>query len=163
MEMPHRGCWFFTVALLIRCAAAVAVLFIVVLAISRGAHAEQFISAGDINFGTVGEMEFAAGQAALPLQPVSWRSETNWIITVMSLDSDLGTSEDGAYVKPLRDLEWKVSTRSQWNAMRQSEETVETGSPGDGNLFLDWRVRLAWNKDRPGQYRTVLRFTISEL
>ncbi len=163
MEIPQKGCLFFLTGIPALRAAAISAVLFVIFIWTAGANADQFISAGDVNFGEVGEMEFVAGQAYLPMQAVSWRSETSWRITVRSLDSTLGPSEDGAYTKPLGDLEWKVSTRSQWNKMRQSEETVETGSPGDGNVYMDYRVKLSWNKDRPGNYRTVLRFTISEL
>ena len=130
---------------------------------SPALSAEQSITVADINFGVVGEQEFIAGGAVLPRRPVAWESDVPWIITVESLDPNLGASDDGSYLKPLGDLEWKLSDDKRWKKMRQDPEIVLSGvESGQGTILLDWRVMLFWTKDLPGQYRATLRFTIAE-
>ena len=114
--------------------------------------------------GTAGENDFFAGQMLVRYHPVYWESDTPWIITVRSLDADLGMSDDGVYTKPLGDLQWKLSDERHWIEMRQDEEEVDSSSvTGSGAVTLDFRALLRWKQDRPGDYRATLRFTITGL
>jgi hypothetical protein len=119
---------------------------------------------GDITFGTVGEDEYLRGFAYLPDVPVYWQSDVPWIITVRSLDPDLGASHDGTYVKPLSDLMFRPSGEKNWRRMRQDAEEIASGTEtGEGTIYADFRVILKFQNDVPGRYRTTLIFTIEEL
>jgi hypothetical protein len=115
----------------------------------------------DIKFGRVGIAEFDLGQADLQLLPLRFSSPVPWRITVEATSNNLGFSDDGSYVKPLTDLQFKLSTDNDWTRLRQIPETLATGEAGRDQLFTDWRTLLDWTKDRPGRYRVELLFTIS--
>jgi len=126
------------------------------------ALADQSISVSNINRGTAGEDEFRAGQALTLRQPVWWESDIPWRITVRSLNADLGMSDDGRYVKPLGDLQWKLSDERQWTKLRRDDEEMNASDePGSGVFSVDYRALLDWKRDRPGDYSAALRFTIS--
>ncbi len=141
---------------------AAACLCLAVLLAARPALADQSISVSAINLGMAGEDDFYAGQIVVRYHPVYWESDIPWMITVRSLDADLGMSGDGSYIKPLADLQWKLSDENQWIAMRQDEEEVDSSSDtGSGAVTMDFRALLNWKRDRPGDYRATLRFTIT--
>ena len=122
------------------------------------------ITVTDINIGIVGEDEFIAGYVLVGAHPIFWESDIPWRITVCSLDPDLGSSDDGMYIKPLDDLLWKLTDEQNWQPMVQEEEEIDWSTDtGDGLILLDFVVILDWEKDVPGQYGTYLVFTIEGL
>jgi len=126
--------------------------------------AAQSISVNDFAFGVVGETEFLAGYAILSNQPILWESDVPWRITVRSLDANLGMSNSGEYIKPLSDLEWKLSGESGWTPMTQDDTEVDwSEETGSGAIYIDVRVLLEWAYDEPGTYQADLLFTISAL
>ncbi|MCK4719679.1 hypothetical protein KAU08_03410 [bacterium] len=136
----------------------------VFLVFSPAVRAEQSINVADINLGTVGENEFNDGYAFIPSHAIFWESDISWRITISSYDPDLGMSDDGTYIKPLSDLLWKLSDEETWLPVTQEEEELEWGTEtGDGVIYVDFAVLLAWMKDVPGQYGTELIFTIESL
>ena len=137
---------------------------------SPAAWAAQSITVDDINLGVVGEEEFFAGYAFIPSRAIFWESDTPWRVTVSSLNPDLGMSDDGTYIKSLGDLHWKLSDEETWLPMTQEDEEIEWGTEmgtmgegGKGVIYVDFAVLLDWLKDVPGQYGTVLVFTIESL
>ncbi len=128
------------------------------------ALAAQSINVADINLGTIGEDEFNDGYAAVPSHAVFWESDIAWRITISSYDPDLGISDDGTYIKLLSDLYWKLSNEEIWLPITQEEEELDWGTEtGDGVIYVDFAVSLAWKKDVPGRYGTELIFTIESL
>jgi len=133
------------------------------------ARADQSITVNNINLGIIGEEDFLAGYALAASQAIFWESDVPWRITVRSLDPDLGTSDDGSYIKPLEDLLWKVSDEETWIPMTREVEEIEwsggadEGAVGLGVIYLDFVARLDWESDIPGQYRARLVFTIEGL
>lgn len=117
---------------------------------------------GDISI-TAGELEFNQGYALSSRNYIYWTSSVPWRVTVLSLEPNLGTSDDGQYVKPLSDLHWKLSGIPNWTPIRTDEEVViESDEKGQGRFQVDYRLLLGWERDRPGTYGTTLRYTISE-
>lgn len=128
------------------------------------ALAAQSINVADINLGTIGEDEFNDGYAAVPSHAIFWESDIAWRILINSYDPDLGISDDGTYVKPLSDLYWKLSNEEIWLPITQDREELDWGTEtGDGVIYVDFAVSLAWKKDVPGRYGTELIFTIESL
>jgi hypothetical protein len=149
------------------------VRFLIVLAIvllgSPAAWATQSITVSDIDLGIVGEGEFLAGHALVAAHAIFWASDTPWRITVSSLDPNLGTSDDGSYIKPLGDLLWKLSDEATWTPMTQDAEELDWSAVvgeeaiGESAIHVDFVVLLDWLKDVPGRYGTKLVFTIEGL
>ena len=134
-----------------------------VLLWAAGAWAATSVQVDDVRFDTPRKPDFKQGAIELKRHPVFWESDGNWLISVESLDPDLGTSDNGGYVKPLYDLQWRLTKSRTWYEMRQQPQDVTSGAPGRGSFTMDWRVLLDITRDRPGRYRAELRFTISEM
>ena len=133
------------------------------LALSAAALADASISVEDLRFPSPRKQEYRDGEATLSRQPVYWESDAPWLVTLEALDGDLGRSDDGEWVKPLADLQFRLSKSRNWYALSQFPQEVERGTAGRGSFNMDWRVLLDIEKDRPGRYRADLLFTISEL
>ena len=128
------------------------------------AYAGQGVTTYDLAFGEAGEREFQAGQVLRPREPLWWESDVPWRIMVEALDPYLGTSDDGSYVKPLGDLQFKLSEESQWTELRQQPQELKSSTQtGSGTFTVDWRVLLKLTHDRAGRYEATLRFTITAL
>lgn len=137
-----------------------------VLVLPLPAHAAQAVVVQDINFGVVRKQDFNVGYSWLNRMPVWWESDTAWVITVESLDPNLGGSDDGSYTKSLDDLEFKLhkATGNRWITMLEQPQVLDEGTnTGSGTIYVDWRMLLSWTADRPGLYGTTLLFTISEM
>ncbi|MCH7496023.1 MAG: hypothetical protein IH825_08050 [Candidatus Marinimicrobia bacterium] len=104
---------------------------------------------------------FDAGFRKSNNNPVNWSSDIDWIITIASLDINLGQSDDTSYTKPLSDLEWKTSPQPTWITMLTTDATVDTGTSGSGSIDIDYKFLLAWDTDRPGTYGATVRYTIA--
>ncbi len=105
--------------------------------------------------------DFNAGEKVAPNNLIQWTSDIAWIITVKSLDSDLGQSNDFSYTKPLSDLKWKRSTWPFWLTMTTTDANVSAGSSGSGQFNVDYKVLLSWSADIPGSYGATIQYTIS--
>lgn len=92
---------------------------------------------------------------------IQWSSDTSWIITVKSLNSDMGQSDDLSYTKLLNDLKWKLTGLSSWKTMTTSDATVKLGSAGSGSFNVDYKVLLSWADDKKGTYSATIQYTIS--
>jgi hypothetical protein len=151
-----------------RCVFHVLFIAIAVLLTPTAARADQSITINNLNLGISGEDDFLAGYVLAPSQAIFWESDVPWRITVRSIDPDLGTSDDGSYVKPLGDLLWKVSDEETWTPVTREVEEIEWSggtddTVGHGVIYLDFVARLDWEKDAPGQYGARLVFTIEAL
>lgn len=126
------------------------------------AAAETMVSIDDIEFDEPDRHDFNAEYIELLHEPLWWESDGAFIIELTALDANLGTSHDGGYVKPLRDLWFKLHDETEWQQLEQYTQTVYAGDGGgSGTLYLDWRVALDWEADRPGDYEATLVFTVS--
>ena len=143
-------------------AASLLLAAVVQLALLGGlARADERVSVNDLRFDSPGDAEFDRGELALEHQELQWEYAAPWRLTVESLDTSLGVSDDGRYAKNVSDLQFKPSRNAEWVPMTNLPQVIAIGESGRGTLLLDWRVLLDWRRDRPGRYRTRLRFTIS--
>ncbi len=134
-------------------------LWLVVLLAPSTAHAAQSITEHDPVYMTATASDFNAGEKVALNNLIKWTSDVAWIITVKSLDNDLGSS--GGYTKPLSDLKWRRSTWPFWVTMTTTDADVGAGSPGSDQFNVDYKVLLSWALDIPGSYGATLQYTIS--
>ncbi len=131
---------------------------------TSAAYADQFVTANRINLGIAGEEEFMAGYVMVPRLPVFWESDVPWRLTVSSFSPDLGLSDDASYIKPLEDLQWKISEEQVWLPLSQDAEEVIWGTEtGSGVIYIDVMVQLDWLEDTPGDYHADIILTIEAM
>jgi len=107
--------------------------------------------------------DFDAGEKVSANNAIDWTSDVDWVVTVKSLNANLGQSDDLTYIKPLSDLLWKLSAGSSWTEVTTSDVTVQSGSVGggSGSFDVDYKFLLSWSLDKPGTYTTTLQYTIT--
>ena len=140
-----------------------ALLFAFSIIPGNPAEAAQTISAhSDVSL-TATAADYNAGEKVSANNAIDWTSDADWVVTVTSLNANLGQSDDLIYMKSLSDLLWKLSAGSTWAAMTTSDVTVQTGSTGSGSgsFNVDYKFLLSWALDRPGTYTTTLQYTIT--
>jgi hypothetical protein len=128
---------------------------------SRPVAAQQSITVNSINLGLISENEFSSGSTGINTFPIFWQSDSPWVISISSLDPDLGLSDNGNYRKPLSDFLWRPSDEQQWLPLTQSPQEIAWGKGGGkGVAYIDIKALLDITRDAPGEYRSVLVFTI---
>ena len=131
------------------------------LTMAQAARAADTVDMRDLVFDSPAVADMEAGGVSLPREPVYWQSDGPWLITVEVLELNLGSSDDGRYLKPLGDLQFKRSEDAVWRSMEITPLVLASGGAGGkGSFLVDWRMALDWAKDRPGRYRATLRLTI---
>ncbi len=140
------------------------VVFLAVLVFTFPVKADPEVTSGNINLGVVGEDEFIAGYVIIPRVPIYWQSDEPWRLTVGSLDSDMGSGDDAAYIKPLENILWRVSDTEDWQPVSVNREEIDWSTDtGSGVVYIDIIVLLDWLTDSPGEYRIDLEFTIDSV
>lgn len=83
-----------------------------------------------------------------------------WTLTVKAEDEVLGLM--GGQEKPIADLLWKRSNLNIFTPLGIQEELVAQSlyHGGSSGLDLDFRLLLDWVEDGPGDYSTILTFTL---
>jgi hypothetical protein len=87
------------------------------------------------------------------------RSNTNWRLTIRTPDADLGRSYDRSYVKPLSDFQLRLAGK-EYLSISNSDQALTTGTRGQHELGIDYRVLFNREKYRPGDYGVMLIYTI---
>ena len=141
----------------------IAILFAFSVLYTLPAEAAQSITAPSDIALNPGVADFNAGEKVSANNTIDWTSDVDWIVTVKSLNANLGPSDDLTYIKPLSDLLWKLSAGSSWTEVTTADVTVQTGpiGGGSGSFDMDFKFLLAWSLDKPGTYSTTLQFTIT--
>ncbi len=88
------------------------------------------------------------------------RSNTDWVVTARSERATMGTSHDGAYTKPIRDLQVRADGGSYMPLSRE-RTIIARGTAGDETVGVDYRVNVDPAEYRPGDYRATVIYTIS--
>lgn len=141
----------------------IAVLITLLLMMALPVSAVETITAhGDVNL-VANVTDFDAGEKISSDNTMNWTSDVDWVVTVKSLDANLGQDDGLDYTKSLGDLLWKLSLDSIWTAITTSDATVTSDvfGGGSGNFDMDYKFLLAWSLDLPGSYGATLQFTIS--
>jgi hypothetical protein len=151
-------------ACVFRCAsliAGVCCAALLFLMTAKGANAAQTITVHSNISLTATASDLSAGEMQELTNLIQWSSDTSWIITIKSLNADMGQSDDFSYTKLLSDLKWKLTGLPTWNTMTTSDATVKLGSTGSGSFNVDYKVLLSWANDKKGTYCATIQYTIS--
>ena len=105
--------------------------------------------------------DFDAGEKVSSSNTINWWATNDWIITVKSLDANLGQSDDLSYTKPLSDLLWQLSSGGSWASITTTDATVTTGTAGTSSFDVDYKFLLSWTADKPGSYGATFQYTIT--
>ncbi|HEU67823.1 MAG TPA: hypothetical protein ENN53_01125 [Candidatus Acetothermia bacterium] len=125
------------------------------------------LSTSTINFGTLDEADYDAGQRdALSAQDIHIWSNKSWTLTVAA-DADTWS---GPWAKPSTDLLWEAATAdgrvtsyvSTFTALATGATQVAAGTRG-GNieLSMDFRVLVSWENDPAGDYSLGFTYTLT--
>jgi hypothetical protein len=155
---------------MIRASALVIALFFVVADNAYGQGACQVgsdrpkidVVPDPIVFPTPGGADFALGwvmssTVTVRVNPRGGGKNKPWILCLSSDDFDMG-----GYGKPLSDLEWQVEGAPAWSPVDQVARLVLEGD-GRSDIQLRFRALLFSERDVPGTYDAVLRFTARKL
>lgn len=110
----------------------------------------------EVAFPTPGMADFDTGWVEHPGLTVSVRSRpahVAWEIRLHATDPALG-----GYGKPLGDMLWRVDGAGPWQPLSTQETPILQGT-GDAEVSVQFRMRLDWDADLPGDYGTGLTFT----
>ena len=88
------------------------------------------------------------------------RSNTPWIITARSERATMGTSDDGTYTKPIRDLHVRADGGA-YVPLSTEGQIIARGTAGAETVGVDYRVGFDADAHRPGTYRATVIYTIS--
>lgn len=88
------------------------------------------------------------------------RSNTSWIVTAKSDSATMGTSDDGTYTKPIRDLQVRADDGA-YVPLSPKREVIARGPAGHETVGVDYRVNFDASAYRPGDYRATVTYTIS--
>jgi hypothetical protein len=125
------------------------------------------LSTSTINFGTLTEADYDAGQKDLvAAQGLQIWSNRNWTLTVAA---NAGTWT-GPWAKPAADLLWRATTAdgrvtshvSTFTGLTIGATQVAAGNRG-GNigLSMDFRVLVSWENDPAGDYSLGFTYTLT--
>ena len=107
------------------------------------------------------DADFAAGyieeQGALTLVTAS---NIPWTVQVHALESDMGSSDDGTYVKPLSDFSLRANGGAYF-AVTRFDQTVANGDVGTHTLAIDYKVQTERESYKDGDYGLTLVYTIT--
>ena len=87
-------------------------------------------------------------------------SNVKWRLMVKTTDPDMGTVGD--FTKPVHHMQWRAHGTGTYTALRHQNDRIDRGNgfAEDYEIPLDLRVRMRWNRDRPGTYGVTLTFTL---
>lgn len=125
------------------------------------------LSTSTINFGTLTEDDYDAGQKdLLSAQGIQIWSNKSWTLTVAA---DAGTWT-GPWAKPSTDLRWRAATAdgrvssyvSTFTGLATGATQVAAGTRG-GNiqLSMDFEVLVSWENDPAGDYSLAFTYTLT--
>lgn len=88
------------------------------------------------------------------------RSNTAWVITARAESANMGTSDDGSYTKPIRDLQVRADGGT-YTPLSQDNQIIASGGAGKRTVGVDYRVAFDQAEYRPGDYEATVVYTIS--
>ena len=87
-------------------------------------------------------------------------SNIPWTVKVHAVESNMGASYDGTYVKPLSDFLLRAN-EGAFFPITQFDQTLASGTRGEYKLTIDYKVKLNSDSYRPGDYGLTLVYTIT--
>lgn len=87
-------------------------------------------------------------------------SNIPWAVKVHAIESDMGTSYDGSYTKPLSDFMVRANG-GNFFSISTSDQVLASGTRGSYLLSVDYRVKVNESTRRDGDYGLTLVYTIT--
>ena len=87
-------------------------------------------------------------------------SNIPWTVKVHAVESDMGTSYDGSYTKPLSDFMVRADGGSFFS-ISTSDQVLASGTRGSHLLSVDYRVKVEKDTYKDGDYGLTLIYTIT--
>lgn len=88
------------------------------------------------------------------------RSNIPWVVKVRAMESDLGTSYDGAFTKPLHNFLLRANN-GQYFTLTNYNQIIIEGQPGVHPIEIDYKILFDRVNHRDGDYRVTLVYTIT--
>ena len=82
-------------------------------------------------------------------------SDQDWVLKVSSNTVRMGSR------KPIKDFQFKLNGQNTWRNLSQSHQVLRQGSAGQYILSMDYRMKLYWEEDRPGNYNVNIKYLIT--
>lgn len=86
-------------------------------------------------------------------------SNTDWVLSVSTRATDMGTSHDRTYTKPLSDFLWRADGGS-YQAISRTYQTVAIGRKQQA-IGINYKVLFDKKRHRDGDYAITLVYTVS--
>ena len=106
-------------------------------------------------------IDFARGyievQTALTLIATS---NIPWTVKVHAVEPDMGTSDDGTYVKPLSDFSLRANDGA-YSSVTRFDQSLACGDRGLHRLVIDYKVLTERESYKEGDYGLTLVYTIT--
>ena len=87
-------------------------------------------------------------------------SNIPWAVKVHAIETDMGTSYDGSYTKPLTDFMLRANGGSFFS-VSTSDQVLASGTRGSYQLSVDYRVKVDRDSYKDGDYGLTLVYTIT--
>ena len=87
-------------------------------------------------------------------------SNIPWAVKVHALESDMGTSYDGSYTKPLSDFMIRANG-GDFFSISTFDQVLASGGRGSYLLSVDYRVKVDEETHKEGDYGLTLVYTIT--
>jgi len=87
-------------------------------------------------------------------------SNIPWAVKIHAIESDMGTSYDGSYTKPLSDFMVRANGGSFFH-ISTSDQVLASGPRGSYLLTVDYRVKVDEHTYKAGDYGLTLVYTIT--
>lgn len=87
-------------------------------------------------------------------------SNIPWTVKVHALESNMGVSEDGSYVKPLSDFALRVNGGGYFS-VTPFDQVLASGDVGSHPLIIDYKVKTERESNKNGDYGLTLVYTIT--
>lgn len=88
------------------------------------------------------------------------RSNIPWVVKVRAVESDLGTSYDGVFTKPLHNFLLRANNGSYFTLTNYDQIIIE-GRPGTHPIEIDYKILFNQANHRDGNYGVTLVYTIT--
>ncbi|MCI2425096.1 hypothetical protein LM599_03645 [Candidatus Acetothermia bacterium] len=88
------------------------------------------------------------------------RSNIPWVVKVRAMESDLGTSYDGTFTKPLHNFLLRANSGHYFTLANYDQIIIE-GQPGVHPITIDYKILFDQVTHRAGNYGVTLVYTIT--
>ena len=115
------------------------------------------VDANTMYFSSPTKDDFDAGSIeALNATRVTVTSDTTWTVSVKTDSVNMG-----GYGKPLSDFQFKKNGAGSYLTISSTDQTLDSGSAGTFDIYVDYKTLLSWAQDAPNTYSLVVTYTLT--